>query len=45
MWEDFVPEVKGNFGLVEHNPAMKWFLKVCIARSEELRRCRPAGVN
>ena len=31
-------KLRGKFGSVEHKPAMKWFLKVLIARSYQLRR-------
>jgi hypothetical protein len=35
----------GKSGLVEHSPAMKWFLKVCMVRSEALRRWTWGGAN
>ena len=33
----------GKSGSVAQIPAMKWFLKVMMARSDELRLCMPRG--
>ena len=35
----------GNLASVVHNPAMKWFLKVRIARSAALVRCWPGAAS
>ena len=35
----------GKFLLVLHNPETKWFLKVSIDHSAELRQCTRVGTN
>jgi hypothetical protein len=43
--EEFVPKIQRDSWLVEHNPAMKWFLKVRMARSAALRQWMWGGAN
>ena len=35
----------GNYGSVEHIPAMKWYFNVLIVCSARLRQCIPWGAS
>jgi hypothetical protein len=43
--EEFFPKIQWEIGLMEHSPAMKWFLKVHMAHSTALRLWMWGGFN